>query len=247
MGGGHGSNVRVDRVTLIVTTCIHAVTRFPRLGHFIIGGGICTEGRITINVIILGSVSSRGNAVSGVCFSGTGAIFRMGSVVGDCIRTGHRAPRGGNARGLVGVLLDIPKLLGIKIGFFGLLSGCNLLPGSVVGTSPFRVDVNIAGLTSVHAGRVCRRYCRFNAADMFLTVNGLHRVMGHGNNRVAFMHALPVNIAVSREVYSNDCFTSTFGYLGGCLTGPRLLRAPPRGMVPSRSGWWGGTGSTGVS
>ena len=217
----------ISHMAVLVSAYLRTVTEFPLLNRFIVNCKPYARNELSIAMVVLKAGELDHGTMSKMYFEPTDTIFDVNEKINTYIDENRNAPENNGTEKFIKILLSIPGILRIGVGFFKLLDKYGLLPKKIIDISPFHNSLAISNLASIRTNHIYHHCYNFGTTSVFITMGNSREIPKRHGNEIVFEKCMPLGVVMDERICSGGYFAMAFRKMSKYMKNPALLELPP--------------------
>ena len=217
----------ISHMAVLVSAYLRTVTEFPLLNRFIVNCKPYARNELSIAMVVMKAGELDHGTMSKMYFEPTDTIFDVNEKINTYIDENRNAPENNGTEKFIKILLSIPGILRIGVGFFKLLDKYGLLPKKIIDISPFHNSLAISNLASIRTNHIYHHCYNFGTTSVFITMGNSREIPKRHGNEIVFEKCMPLGVVMDERICSGGYFAMAFRKMSKYMKNPALLELPP--------------------
>ncbi len=221
----------ISHMAVLIAAYLRTCAKYPALNRFVANKKIYARNEYAISMVVLTPGTDGAETESKMYFEPSDTIFDVNKKINDFVETNRNAPADNGMEKFMKVLLSIPGLLTVGVGFLKILDRLGLLPKSVIDISPFHNSLVISNLISIRTNHIYHHVYDFGTTGIIITMGNLREVPKRKGDQIVFEKSMPLGIVMDERICSGYYFAKAIRYMKKYLKDPTLLETPPEEVI----------------
>ena len=222
--------LRITHMELVIAAFVRVVSQMPHFNRFVVGKKLYARNELTVSFAMLKERSARHivETTLKIHFDPSDTIYDVSRRVSSEIEKNRSIEAKNNTDKLVNVLLSIPGLLSIVVGFLKMLDRIGWLPKSIIDVSPFHSSLFVTNMGSIKMGHVFHHIYNFGTTSYFFGIGRrVARVLLSHDGKVSAKNYYPIGIVNDERIAPGGSQSLGLTLFNSLLKKPERLEQPP--------------------
>ena len=223
--------LNISHVALIIAAYVRTVAEFPHLNRFISGTHhFYARKGIQVGMVVLKAGTE--GTMNKVSFDVADTVFDVNRKLTEYIELNRAAGDTNSTDKAIRILLSIPGLATVGVGFFRLLDHFGLLPKAVINASPFHESMVITNLASIRTNHIYHHVYQFGTTGQAIAMGNMREIPHREKDgTVTTERCLPLGVVMDERICSGSYYASAFAKMRQYLKDPALLETAPENPI----------------
>ncbi|MEG2136606.1 MAG: hypothetical protein RR150_11010 [Clostridia bacterium] len=217
-------------MTIVIAAFVRAISECPELNRFIGNKQLYARNRISVSFVVLKDTHTDriDESLAKVEFNPTDTIFDVEDKIERAIVHSRESEMGTLTDRFARIILRVPGLPTLLIGFAKLLDRYGFLPSLIYDASPFHTSLFITNMASINMTYIYHHLYNFGTTSVFLALGKIERaVQPLAGGKITYKNQLPLGVVTDERICGGASYARAFGVLRKYLTDPTLLELAP--------------------
>ena len=229
--------IRITQMELIIAAFVRVVSQMPQFNRFIVGKKLYARKELTVSFVMLKerSASHIVETTIKVFFDPCDTVFDVSRRINKLVEENSKLEDSNNTDKLVNILLGIPGLLPVTVGFLKLLDRCGCLPKKIIDLSPFHSSMFITNMASIKMEHVHHHIYNFGSTSFFFAIGTREtRVRLARDGKLEAKWHIPIGTVSDERIAPGGTMALGLSMFKSLLKDPKKLEQPPEKVVYDR-------------
>ncbi len=215
--------VSISHMALVLAAYVKTMKEYPELNRFVVNKKIYQRNEIAVGMVVLQSLKDHNGTMSKIYFEEDDDIFAVNGKINTYVSENREAPEKNGTEKIIKILLSIPGLLTVGVGFFKFLDKHGLLPKAIIDMSPFHMSLGITNLASIRTNHIYHHCYEFGTTSVFIAMGNSREVPKRKGGEIVFEKCIPMGVVMDERICSGSYFATAFRAFKKYLANPELL------------------------
>ncbi len=226
----HAEGIKFSKMAVILAAYVRAVSQYPEVNRFVVGKKLYARNELCVSFAMLkiNSATDFLETTVKVYFDPTDTVFDVARKIDDTIEKNRVVSNENKTDKVAHVLISIPGLLTVGVGFLMWLDRIGLLPRAIVDASPFHASLWITNMASIKMNPLHHHIYNFGTSTAFIGLGRKEaRTTLKRDGTVEVRNVYPMACTIDERVCAGAVYSMAFGVLNEMLKNPEKLELPP--------------------
>ncbi|MEA5051242.1 MAG: 2-oxo acid dehydrogenase subunit E2 [Oscillospiraceae bacterium] len=226
----HREGHNISKMALILAAYVRAVSQYPEINRFVVGRTLYARKELCVSFCMLkiNSATEFLETTVKVYFDPADTVYDVARKLDDTIERNRKLTTNNKTDKVANVLIGIPGLLSIGVGFLKWLDRIGLLPRSLVDASPFHTSMFITNMASIGMNHLHHHLYNFGTTTVFIGMgNKVNQVSVNTEGKMRVRKMYPLAVTTDERVCAGAVYSMAFKVIDKVLRNPELLETPP--------------------
>ncbi len=217
-------DVRISRMTLILSAYLRIVSEHPALNRFVVGKTIYARNHFVVSFVMLKGDSMDGEeTVVKIPLELDDSVFDVARKVDDAIIRNREMSNQNSTDELIEKIMRVPLIPSLIVAILKGMDRMGFLPRSIIDASPFHTSLFLSNLASLRMNYIYHHLYEFGTTSEFITMGQQTKTLALVRGEVVEKKMYPLGIVLDERICPGDYFARCFKRLEHFLRNPHLL------------------------
>lgn len=224
--------ISISHMAVFLAAYVRTVAEFPLLNRFIVNRKPYARNELTVSMVVLKAGQMDHGTMSKMYFKLDNTVLDVNNIINSYVDENRNAPDNNGTEKMIKILLGIPGVLPLGVGFFKFLDKHGLLPKKVIDMSPFHASLLISNLASIRTNHIYHHVYEFGTTSIGITMGNTREVPKKKHGEIVFEKCMPYGIVMDERICSGSYFALAFRKLKKYMADPKLLETKSEHIEP---------------